>query len=342
MDRIVAHTLRPAMRAWRGLKQIDPVKRFLYSVANEEEFGRILQHEVMLADRDRVDSYARAFERFIGPADTVVDLGTGTGILAMLAAQRGPRRVHAIDQSPIIDLAEVVARRNRLDRIAFHRMHSRDFTPPEPVSVIAHEQIGDHLIDEDMIRNVCDLRDRVLARGGRILPARFLAFLEPVELREGVGVPQLWDQRIHGLDFSAARDWVASRPEIAPEPSMPLYPDEVAGFLTDPAPAFAVDLETMRPDATPGTIHMSKTVVRDGVMAGFCMYFRICFDDDIWIDNSPFTEVRRDFRHHWLSMLFRADPTTLHRGDRIDIEWRIENPTGVADWKLDWTVVRPS
>ena len=258
----------------------------------------------------------------------------------MLAARSGARQVHAIDPTEILDLAERIARHNGLDRIAFHRLHSRDFSPPGPVSVIVHEQIGDHLIDEDMIRNVCELRDRVLAPGGRILPARFLAYLEPVALREGLGVPRVWDQRIHGLDFSIARDWIAARPEIADEPNIPLHPDEVEGFLTDPSPAFAVDLETMRPDATPGTIRMQKAVVRDGLMQGFCMYFRICFDDDIWIDNSPFTQVRQQFRHHWLSVLFRTGPTALHRGDRIEMEWRIDDPTTVSRWKLDWSVVR--
>jgi protein arginine N-methyltransferase 1 len=39
--------------------------------------------------------------------------------------------------------------------------------------VILHEQMGDYLFDEAMVTNVCDLRDRLLKRGGLILPSCF-------------------------------------------------------------------------------------------------------------------------------------------------------------------------
>ena len=41
----------------------------------------------MLADRVRTDSYAAALERTVRPGCVVLDVGTGTGMLAMLACR---------------------------------------------------------------------------------------------------------------------------------------------------------------------------------------------------------------------------------------------------------------
>jgi Methyltransferase domain len=50
----------------------------------------------------------------------VLDLGCGTGILSLMAARAGARKVYAVDRAPILDDARETARRNGLDgRIEF-------------------------------------------------------------------------------------------------------------------------------------------------------------------------------------------------------------------------------
>ena len=75
----------------------------LYDVENGSQFSDLRHHEKMLADGLRVTAYAAGIRRHIKANDVVVDVGTGTGILAMLAAKRGAR-VYAIDHSDIIDI----------------------------------------------------------------------------------------------------------------------------------------------------------------------------------------------------------------------------------------------
>ena len=45
----------------------------------------------------------------------VLDVGTGTGILAMFAAKAGARKVYAVDSSPIAHLAAQLVKDNGLD-----------------------------------------------------------------------------------------------------------------------------------------------------------------------------------------------------------------------------------
>jgi len=88
-------------------------------------------------------------------------------------------------------------------------MHSRDFEAPAPVDVILHEQIGHNLVDEDMVENVVSLRDRVLAKGGIVLPSHFALYADPVQLHADRTMPFGWEHRFHDLDFSF---WFYRRP----------------------------------------------------------------------------------------------------------------------------------
>jgi protein arginine N-methyltransferase 1 len=338
MERLVARTLLPTLKALRSIKQLKPIERILYQLDNAEEFSDVRSHEVMLADKRRIDLYKYMIDKHVRPEHTVADLGTGSGILAFLAARRGARLVHAIEATRMIDLAAHVAHHNDIRNIAFHNVHSRDFNPPEKVDIILHEQIGDFLIDEDMIANVCDLRDRVLAPGGRILPAKFEAYLEPLSVREHRDIPLIWEQSIHGVDFGCTRAWLADRPEIAVQSLRHVTRDDAAAFLTEPFPAYAIDLETVDRAYVPGAVTMKKTIVRDGVMEGFCQYFRIYFDETNYFENSPFTTDPTASNYHWGTGLYPTGRVPVREGDVLTVEWPVNDATKPSNWRPTWAI----
>ena len=86
----------------------------LYDNMNDAGFTGIAAHEEMLSDTVRIDAYHRAVHRNVGPGDVVVDLGSGTGILAFLAVRAGASKVYAVEHSDVIELAREIARHNAI------------------------------------------------------------------------------------------------------------------------------------------------------------------------------------------------------------------------------------
>src|SRR5688572_9797615 len=97
----------------------------------------------MVADRPRTDAFAAAISEVVRPTDIVLDVGTGSGILAMLAARAGARKVYAIDQSNIAVTAARLVVENRLDdRIEVIKGAADTLVLPEKVDLIISEWLG--------------------------------------------------------------------------------------------------------------------------------------------------------------------------------------------------------
>ena len=234
----------PRLKAWfyPPTKTKTPAER--YRQQNEDYFADLHAQERMLADVPRMAFYHEAITRKIKPGDRVIDLGTGTGILAAFASRQGAAQVYAVDHSTIIEHAKALAAENGIENVDFEDVHSSKLYLDEPVDVILHEQMGDFLFDEAMVPNVCDLRDRLLKPGGLILPSEFELFCEPMTLHDDRRVPYIWElTNVHGFDFSSMERSRPRDPGYHGLVSCDL--GVVKHFLGRPSPIVEVDLHTI-------------------------------------------------------------------------------------------------
>ena len=72
-------------------------------------------HQSMIHDRRRVEAFRAAIEAAVQPGDVVLDIGTGTGLLACLAARAGARKVYAVEEGGIATVAAGVVADNGYD-----------------------------------------------------------------------------------------------------------------------------------------------------------------------------------------------------------------------------------
>ena len=323
----------PILRSLRDIViSSKSLRDLVYAFRNAKVYTDLYSHEIMIADTVRVNSYYEAIKRNIKPGDVILDLGTGTGILSLFAAQQKPKQVYAIDHSEFIHVAGQIAEHNKIGGITFVRANSANLTLAEKIDVLLHEQIGDDLFNEHMVENILDVKRRLLKEDGRILPGKFELFLEPVCLCQAYKIPFLWESNdIHGIDFRFLRNSDGTDKYKGPAYQQRYIETEaVDHFLCEPEPILSFDInELTSEDDLPACIEASKTTIRPGTMDGLCLFFRVIFDDEVSFDTSPLHA-----KTHWKNRLIRTTSRNYGSGEEISYRITMEDRTYAGTWSL--------
>jgi protein arginine N-methyltransferase 1 len=209
----------------------------------------------------------------------VLDIGTGTGFFAILAARLGARRVVAVEPSDAIWLAQEMAARNGvLDRIEFRQELSVDTTVDERANVLICDLRGVLPQFKSHIPALLDARTRLLAPGGVLIPSRDVlrvSAVESDELHRPVTHP--WLSSPLGIDLSAGSRLVANqwlRAQIEP-----------GALLAPPAQLGEVDYRTVTDPSFHGRAKVSAA--RAGTCHGLAVWFDAELSEGIGFSNAP-------------------------------------------------------
>lgn len=321
---------RPRLAAWVFGAPTHSSSEEDYTAFNRWYFSQFGEQEKMLADRPRMAFYHAAIQQTIRPGTRVIDLGTGTGILAALAARQGAAVVYAIDHSEILDQARLLALHNRVERIEFISANSRQFQLPEKVDVILHEQMGDYLFDEGMVANILDLRDRLLKPGGLIVPAAFEFFCEPLTIRDDRRIPFIWELTVCGYDYGCLEGDRPEDPQYYRHISTDLQ--VVERFIGQPEPALAFDLHTLQAADLPKQLVIRRTALNDGRFDGAAIFFRARAGESLSLSSSPLDPGRAP---HWGFRILRCEAQSVQAGDVIEFVLTVPDWSEPDGWR--WT-----
>ena len=165
-------------------------------------YAYIYHQKDMLEDHKRTGAYYMACmqnrAQFAGKV--VLDVGTGSGILAIFAAKAGARKVYAVEATSMAQAAKrLVAAQGLEDQIEVIQGVVESVEIPEKVDIIISEWMGYFLLRESMLDSVIVARDRFLKPDGALFPSHARMFMAPVR-------SNLATQR--GADFNATmRGW---------------------------------------------------------------------------------------------------------------------------------------
>lgn len=164
----------------------------------------------MLADYVRTGTYQRAIinngNDFTGKV--VLDVGTGTGVLAFFAAQAGAARVYAVDASDAAHVAQTLVQANGFTtKIKVIKGKLEEIELPEKVDIIVSEPIGFLLVHERMLETYIDARDKFLKPGGLMMPTTGTIAIAPFTddslYREHCARASFFDNsNFYGIDFT--------------------------------------------------------------------------------------------------------------------------------------------
>lgn len=277
-------------------------------------------HELMLEDELRMVAFRTAITEAVRPGDVVLDLGTGTGILARWALEAGAARVHGIDlnEDVLATAAERLAEAGFADR--FHPLAglSFDLELPERVDLVISEIMGNLADNENFSAILDDARERFLRPGGTMLPRLVDSFLVPVAAESAhAQLTGSAPQDAGGPEAFAAL--LAARGAKTP---YSLYYDvilPVSGHLA--SPRLVRRYEPASPSAASETsyrVPLAYTVQRDGVFTGFKGYFVAQLSDTVSLDISGDDIEGRTTSDSWKHCYLPVErPVRVRRGDRI-------------------------
>jgi len=231
-------------------------------------------HRGLLQDTIRTNAFREAIRRYVTRDSVVLDLGTGSGILALFAADAGARRVFAIDATHSADLASFLARHlGFADRIQVFHDHSKSVELPELADILVTETLGAFGFDERILSSVIDARARLLKPDAIVIPRRVDLYLVPVD------DASIYEQRVtwwkgkpYGFDFSPLAVFASNIVFVGS------FGD--ASFLAPPEIVIMSDLTSV--DIS-GSVHF--TAARAGMLYGFAGWFRATLADGIELTN---------------------------------------------------------
>jgi precorrin-6B methylase 2 len=270
-------------------------------------------HFAMLNDTERNDALAVALERTIRPGAHVLDIGSGTGLLAMMAVRAGAASVTTCESHPLLaEISRAIVRAHGLSDIvsvvakpSTELEVGRDL--PARADVIVAEVVDCGLVGEGILPTIRDARERLLAERGRLVPqaARLL-----VRLVESVAADRLNNvQTVHGFDLRLFN-------RLATPGHFPIrlhtWPHRL---LSEPVELARFDFVAGQLDETHRSVALP--VNADGVAHGAVAWFELDLGAGVVLRNSP-----DNVGSHWMqAFVSLAKPMHVHRGQSVELHF---------------------
>jgi len=172
-------------------------------------------HADMLRDDARNRVYAQAIAA-AAPGRRVLDIGTGSGLLAMMAARAGAEHVYACEADPRLaqTAREIVETNGLSDRVTVLSRHStaldRDRDLGGPVDLVVSEVFSQDLLSEGVLSTLADARARLCRPDATFLPGKATIC---VALAEFAGTDPLVGV-VEGFDLTLFNRHVAAQENV--------------------------------------------------------------------------------------------------------------------------------
>jgi type II protein arginine methyltransferase len=251
-------------------------------------------HFPMMQDAPRNDAYAAALRR-AARGKRVLDIGTGAGLLAMMAARAGAAQVTSCEAVPqIAAQARAVIAHNALDgTIALHAKRSTELVLEPRAEVLVTETFASGLLSEHVLPTLEHARAHLLVDEPVIIPraASARGYL--------VGGAEL---EAEFFAFDTAGFDLAPFNAVAPR-KIGKHIDRVPhDVLSDDFELFFFDL--MQTRFAPERREIAVPVTRAGRCLGVAQWLWLALDADTEYDNRPRADAGVN---GWMHVLYRFD-----------------------------------
>jgi len=297
----------------QSLKQDD-----LTSIDFYNDFSSSIRGQMSkLRDRAKVEAFKEAIDRVkhLVRGKVVLDVGSGVGILSLLAAKAGAKMVYALELPGMADLAEQVAHLNTSRiQVVQGKVEEVDDGVVPMVDVIISDWMGHALFHESLISSVLAARDRWLVQDGLLLPDKATLHLAATNLR--VAESKDWWGNVHGFDMGSVS--VASLKEVE------IGKLKDSDIVSAPCLLAEFSLYNCKREQLLTSRHFALTALTDEYIGGVVLYWQVHFshgEQPFSLNTAPETDrnsgYRRSHRGPKQVVMGLQKPLTIEKGEKL-------------------------
>lgn len=221
-----------------------------------------------LVDEKRTNAFREAVERVVKPGDVVVEVGAGTGILSLLAAKAGARKVYAVEIDPLLaqTLRETVKANSYEAIIDVIEGDALNVDLPMQANVVIAELIETGLLDEMQVPVINALHEKgIIGSNTKVIPQSYETYIELVSA----------DDSFYGFTIKAPKHmWPAYdsevgwlRKKVLAVSSRETLCHVDFGSITNPELSKVINFDIQEAGPIPNAIRLSgKIVLAEGVV----------------------------------------------------------------------------
>lgn len=311
------------MASGHGDKAVALVEQLLAETApdpgTDSVVRTVMSHKVphwhlpMLRETARNDAFEAAITGAVTPQTRVLDIGAGSGLLAMMAARTGAGAVIACEAHKALAATarEIVAANGLSDRVAIIAKHSTDLDVVGdlggPVDLVVTETFANDLIGEGALKALRHALRSLASPSVRIIPARASIRIALAHFAGDAAQPI---GKVSGFDLGLINR------HAAPALAVPVG-DERLELCSEPADLFAFDFSG-RDTPSEGQTEV-PLIAGERAPNGVVQWIRLQLDEQNSYENAP----ARGSRSHWAAHFHPFDAaTTAANGPPIRVNAR--------------------
>ncbi|EKX48284.1 hypothetical protein GUITHDRAFT_68878 [Guillardia theta CCMP2712] len=291
--------------------------------------GIPLYHFSMINDLHRAKAYHIAIQQAVSAVRekkesvSVLDVGCGSGLLSMMAARAGSKRVYGCDKAPgMADCARGVVAANSLQGsvkiipklstlISVGDNEANDML--DKADIFVSETFGDDPFSESFLPSLQHAREHLLNDGAIVVPRGICVYARAIESEEILNLNSLPSTQFSGLDIT---DWnIFSRARW----SCRLL-DHSFVALTESFQAFEMHWDDdAQPIELKQCVHRDLCAINTGKLHAFVVWYTLdmfqgCPEISTDCNSSAMTG-----RHWRQAVYFMHEPKHVVKGERLSV-----------------------
>ncbi len=282
---------------------------------NLRDFGHMLTDEV------RREAYIEALRRTVRPGSVVLEIGTGPGVFAMVAARLGAAKVIAVEPNDIIGLArQLVARNGLADRVELIQGLSTALKASEQVDVVLSDLRGTLPCFGRHLATISDAQERFLRPDGVLIPAQDRLWGSVVSAPEPFAkLLAGWDDSAFDLELAAARQMALNSWTRVHLPA--------SACLTEPLCWATLDYYQLRHQGCAGSLEWR--IEQAALAHGLALWFETSLVKGVGYSSAPGSE-----RLYGQGFFPFPEPVALSPGDQLRVD--LQAVPGAGDYIWRW------